>query len=186
MKINVVSVIFIIFSLCLFNNAYGKVTSNKDSSKNVIKKSSEPLIDVQELISDMVKKEEEIVQLTKNKKKLGRLNLALATALSVVSALLIGGTGLVMYNSNKGRRPFQLGKSKDASPEADDPSVAGPSVAGPSLAGLAAALPQNIDYEAAGKNIQEALKKTAPNLDMSALTGALTGVATGAPASPKQ
>ncbi|SCM21011.1 exported protein 1, putative [Plasmodium chabaudi adami] len=185
MKINVVSVIFIIFSLCLFNNAYGKVTSNKDSSKNVIKKSAEPLIDVQELISDMVKKEEEIVQLTKNKKKLGRLNLALATALSVVSALLIGGTGLVMYNSNKGRRPFQLGKSKDASPEADDPSVGGPS-----LAGLAAGLPQNIDYEAAGNNLQEALQKAAPNLNMSALTGALTGAlagaATGAPANPKQ
>ncbi|KEG02145.1 circumsporozoite-related antigen exported protein 1, putative [Plasmodium vinckei vinckei] len=149
MKINVVSAIFIIFSLCLFNNAYGKA-----SSKNVIKKSAEPIIDVQELISDMVKKEEDIVQLTKNKKSLRRINIALATALSVVSALLVGSTGLVMYNSGKGRRPFQLGGSKDASEDAasseNDQSTTNP------LASLRA--PVNI--EAAGKNIMDALKKS--------------------------
>ncbi|CAD2091571.1 circumsporozoite-related antigen exported protein 1, putative [Plasmodium vinckei brucechwatti] len=155
MKINVVSAIFIIFSLCLFNNAYGKATNSKDSSKNVIKKSAEPIIDVQELISDMVKKEEDIVQLTKNKKSLKRINMALATALSVVSALLIGGTGLVMYNSDKGRRPFQLGGSKDPSPE-DDTSSGSDSIA---------SLASNANIEAAGKEIRDALKKLPANVN---------------------
>ncbi|CAD2104111.1 hypothetical protein YYG_01824 [Plasmodium vinckei petteri] len=155
MKINVVSAIFIIFSLCLFNNAYGKATNSKDSSKNVIKKSAEPIIDVQELISDMVKKEEDIVQLTKNKKSLKRINMALATALSVVSALLIGGTGLVMYNSDKGRRPFQLGGSKDPSPE--DGTSSG--------ADTIAALASSPQVEAATREIRDALKKMPANVN---------------------
>ncbi|CAD2104034.1 circumsporozoite-related antigen exported protein 1, putative [Plasmodium vinckei] len=160
MKINVVSAIFIIFSLCLFNNAYGKATNSKDGSKNVIKKSAEPIIDVQELISDMVKKEEDIVQLTKNKKSLKRINIALATALSVVSALLIGGTGLVMYNSDKGRRPFQLGGSKDPSPEDGTSSGAGPSGVDP-----IAALASSPQVEAAAREIRDALKKMPANVN---------------------
>ncbi|CDU18059.1 hypothetical protein YYC_04583 [Plasmodium yoelii 17X] len=115
MKINIASIIFIIFSLCLVNDAYGKNKYGKNGkygSQNVIKKHGEPVINVQDLISDMVRKEEEIVKLTKNKKSLRKINVALATALSVVSAILLGGAGLVMYNTEKGRRPFQIGKSK--------------------------------------------------------------------------
>lgn len=70
----------------------------------------------------MVKKEEEIVKLAKNKKSLRKANVALATALSVVSALLLGGAGLVMYNTEKGRHPFQIGKSERGTSEDSKPT----------------------------------------------------------------
>ncbi|SBS85475.1 exported protein 1, putative (EXP1), partial [Plasmodium malariae] len=78
----------------------------------------DPLIDVHEIINDMVKKEEEIVNLSKKKSAYKTATTALASTLGLVSALLLGGIGLVLYNNERGRHPFQIrGSSKSGAAE---------------------------------------------------------------------
>ncbi|SBT71318.1 exported protein 1, putative [Plasmodium malariae] len=82
------------------------------------KKTPDPLIDVHEIINDMVKKEEEIVNLSKKKSAYKTATTALASTLGLVSALLLGGIGLVLYNNERGRHPFQIrGSSKSGAAE---------------------------------------------------------------------
>ncbi|SOV78068.1 circumsporozoite-related antigen [Plasmodium sp. gorilla clade G3] len=114
---------FIIFNKESLAEKTHKGTGSGVSSKKKNKKSAgEPLIDVHDLISDMIKKEEELVEVNKRKSKYKLATSVLAGLLGVVSSVLLGGVGLVLYNTEKGRHPFKIGSSDpadNANPDAD-------------------------------------------------------------------
>ncbi|ETW52847.1 malaria protein EXP-1 [Plasmodium falciparum Palo Alto/Uganda] len=117
---------FIIFNKESLAEKTNKGTGSGVSSKKKNKKGSgEPLIDVHDLISDMIKKEEELVEVNKRKSKYKLATSVLAGLLGVVSTVLLGGVGLVLYNTEKGRHPFKIGSSDpadNANPDADSES----------------------------------------------------------------
>ncbi|GAB66491.1 circumsporozoite-protein related antigen [Plasmodium cynomolgi strain B] len=106
-------------------NGLGGPPSKKKTPKS---KSPEPLIDVHELIGEMVRKEEELINANKKKSKYKLATTILASALGVVSAVLLGGAGLVFYNAGNGRHPFSLGGGKggDATPSEPAPAAGEP------------------------------------------------------------
>ncbi|CRG96264.1 exported protein 1, putative [Plasmodium gallinaceum] len=115
------SIIFFVFFFIFFNKSLeGKI---KTEGGNAIKKRSpkkpEPLVDVQELLADMIKKDEELVQITKSKAGYKLATQILSATLGVVSAALIGGIGLVMFNANRGRHPFKIGPSEPKNEDVD-------------------------------------------------------------------
>lgn len=108
--------VFLLFCAIACDHALGdnvNVPGGTPKKKSPKSKSPEPLIDVHELISEMVRKEEELVNMTKKKSKYKVATTVLASALGFVSAVLLGGAGLVFYNTGNGRPPFSLGGSKD-------------------------------------------------------------------------
>ncbi|SBT77096.1 exported protein 1, putative [Plasmodium ovale] len=127
-----VSAFFLFFLIFLVENTLGDNIiggGNSVPKKKVQKRAPEPLIDVHELIGDMVKKEEELVKLSKKKSTYKTATTILATALGVVSALLLGGTGLVLYNTERGRHPFKIGSSNNdnaapPAPQGPEPQAA--------------------------------------------------------------
>ncbi|GAW80984.1 circumsporozoite-related antigen [Plasmodium gonderi] len=108
-----ITAVFLLFCLILCDNAYGDNINGGGNTnipkKKTPKKAPEPLIDVHELISEMVRKEEELVTVTKQKSKYKMVATVLASLLGIVSGVLAGGAGLVLHNTSKGRPPFSFG-----------------------------------------------------------------------------
>ncbi|KJP87656.1 hypothetical protein AK88_02684 [Plasmodium fragile] len=127
------SAVLLLFCAILSNQALGdnvnasSIHPPKKKSHKI--KAPEPLIDVHELIGEMVRKEEELVSMTKKKSKYKMATTVLASALGVVSAVLLGGAGLVFYNTGHGKHPFALGggnakegeAATEEAPSADQP-----------------------------------------------------------------
>ncbi|CAG9476851.1 exported protein 1 [Plasmodium vivax] len=128
--------VFLLFCAILCNHALGDnvngLGAGNPKKKSPKSKSPEPLIDVHELISEIVRKEEELVNMTKKKSNYKLATTVLASALGVVSAVLLGGAGLVFYNAGNGRHPFSLGGGKggDADPTEPTPAPTAPSATG--------------------------------------------------------
>ncbi|ANQ08379.1 Circumsporozoite-related antigen [Plasmodium coatneyi] len=124
--------VFLLFCAILCDNAFGNNINNHTphppKKKTPKSKAPEPLIDVHELIGEMVRKEEELINVTKKKSKYKLATTVLASALGLVSAVLLGGAGLVFYNAGNGRHPFAIGGGKggDATPPPAEPAPATP------------------------------------------------------------
>ncbi|CAA9988240.1 circumsporozoite-related antigen [Plasmodium knowlesi strain H] len=121
--------VFLLFCAILCDHAFGNNINHSGphhpKKKTPKSKAPEPLIDVHELIGEMVRKEEELINVTKKKSKYKLATTVLASALGLVSAVLLGGAGLVFYNAGNGRHPFSLGGGKggEAAPAESAPTV---------------------------------------------------------------
>ncbi|CRH00084.1 circumsporozoite-related antigen, putative [Plasmodium relictum] len=112
---NLSSIIFLTFFFILFNKSIeGKVTSVENNKTIPKKKSKQKLdIDVSEILSDMIKKDEELVKVSKSRSKYKVITGALASTLAILAAAVASGVGLVLYNTSHNRHPFKIGRSKN-------------------------------------------------------------------------